>query len=105
MPLDEGVKLGISLFTSYADDDYMETYFGVDANNRNRSGLPLYEAEGGMKDFGGMLNLAYAPWKHWGITGILGLKALIGDAADSPVVDQEGSESQLFGGVMGTYAF
>jgi len=52
-----------------------------------------------------MVNLVYNPWDNWGVTGILGLKQLIGDAKDSPVVDQEGSESQLFFGVMATYRF
>jgi len=105
MPLDQGVKLGISLFTSYANDDYMQTYFSVNANNVGTSGLRYYEADSGIKDFGGMVNLAYAPWQNWGITGILGLKRLVGDAKDSPVVDQEGSENQFFGGVMATYRF
>jgi MipA family protein len=67
MDLDEGVKLGISVSTSYADDDYMETYFGVDADNANRSGLSRYGADGGIKDFGTMVNLAYAPWQNWGV--------------------------------------
>jgi outer membrane protein len=105
MPLEKGVKLGITAFTSYVDDDYMETYFSVDADNAGRSGLDEYEAEGGMKDYGVMLNLAYAPWTHWGITGILGWKQLIGDAADSPVVEDEGSDGQPFAGVMATYRF
>jgi MipA family protein len=103
--LDEGVKLGISVSSSYADDDYMETYFGVDADNANRSGLSQYGADGGIKDFGTMVNLAYAPWQNWGVTGILGVKWLLGDAADSPLVDDEGSETQLFSGVMATYRF
>jgi len=105
IPIEEGVKLGMSLFTTYADDDYMETYFSVNPGNVGTSGLPFYKAESGIKDFGAMVNLAYAPWDNWGITGILGLKQLIGDAKDSPVVDQEGSESQLFCGVMATYRF
>jgi len=105
MDLDEGVKLGISVSTSYADDDYMETYFDVDLDNANRSGLSQYEADGGIKDFGAMVNLAYAPWQNWGVTGILGVKWLVGDAADSPLVDDEGSETQLFSGVMATYRF
>jgi MipA family protein len=105
MNLNPGVNLGISAFTSYASDDYMETYFGVDADNANRSGLSRYEADGGIKDFGTMVNLAYAPWQNWGVTGMLGVKWLLGDAADSPIVDDEGSETQLLGGVMATYRF
>jgi outer membrane protein len=105
MPLAPGVLLGLSLFSSYANDDYMETYFSVDANNASRSGLRQYSADSGIKDIGTMVNLAYAPWDKWGITGLLGLRRLLGDAKDSPLVDQEGSENQLFGGVMVTYRF
>ena len=105
MNLNPGVNLGISAFTTYASDDYMETYFGVDADNANRSGLSRYNADGGIKDFGVTANLAYAPWKNWGVTGILGLKWLVGDAADSPIVDREGSETQLLAGAMATYRF
>jgi outer membrane protein len=105
IPIDKGVKLDITVFTTYASDDYMETYFSVDADNSSRSGLSQYDADSGIKDFGAMLNLGYAPWDHWGVTGILGLKRLTGDAEDSPVVDLEGSENQFFGGVMVTYRF
>ncbi len=105
MKLEDGVNLGITAFTTYASDDYMETYFGIDADNANRSGLSQYSADSGIKDFGVMANLDYSPWENWGITGIVGLKWLVGDAADSPIVDKEGSEMQLLGGVMATYRF
>ena len=101
----EAFRLGITLFTTYANDDYMESYFSVTTENRGTSGLALYDADSGLKDVGATFTLGYAPWDHWGITGILGYTRLLGDAEDSPVVDEEGSENQFMGGVMVTYRF
>ena len=104
-PLEEVLKFGITIFTTYASDDYMATYFSVTPANRGTSGLPLYNADSELKDVGVTLTLGYTPWKKWGITGILGYTKLLGDAEDSPIVDDEGSDYQLIGGVMATYRF
>ena len=37
--------------------------------------------------------------------GILRYTRLVGDAEDSPVVDDEGDENQFFGGVLVKYSF
>ncbi|MBW1895545.1 MAG: MipA/OmpV family protein [Deltaproteobacteria bacterium] len=105
VPLKNALKFGITLFTTYANDDYMDSYFSVTTANRGTSGLALYDADGGIKDFGATLTLGYAPWNNWGITGILGYTLLLGDAEDSPLVDAEGSNGQFLGGVMATYRF
>ena len=92
-------------FTTWADSDYMDTYFGVDANDALRSGLSQYSADDGIKDVG--INLG-ANWKFaqsWNLRGLLKISQLIGDADDdSPVVD-EGSETQFFTGLMILYSF
>jgi outer membrane protein len=91
------------VFTTYADGDYMETYFGVNQGNRGTSGLPGYSADKGFKDAGVNLAVDYTPWEKWGISGLVSYSALLGDAKDSPIVDDEGDDQQLFFGVMGTY--
>ena len=92
-------------FTTWADSDYMDTYFGVDANDALRSGLSQYSADDGIKDVG--INLG-ANWKFaqsWNLRGLLKISELVGDADDdSPVVD-EGSETQFFTGLMILYSF
>lgn len=93
-----------NLFLTYADDDYMDTYFGVNLGNVGTSGLPAYEADGGMKDFGARLVAHYTPWERWGVMGILSYSSLLNDAEDSPIVD-EGDDAQTFFGLMGTYRF
>ena len=93
------------LSTTYADDDYMETYFQVDSKNVGTSGLPFYNADSGIKDVGLSVVADYSLNKSWSIMGIGSYTRLVGDAEDSPVVDDEGSENQMFFGVMGIYHF
>ena len=91
------------IFTTYASDNYMNTFFSVTNNNKGTSGLPNYKAEEGMKDFGASVFVHYTPWEKWGIAGIMSYKSLLNDAEDSPVVDDEGDKGQAFLGLMATY--
>lgn len=101
----QDLRLGVSASAAYTTDDYNQTYFGVDADNAARSGLAAYKAEGGIKDVGLMVNANFALNEQWGITGIAGYKQLIGDAADSPVVDKEGNAGQVMVGAGISYSF
>ena len=81
----------------------MDTYFGVNAGNRGSSGLPDFKADSGLKDVGFNLVVNYTPWENWGIMGLLSYSALLNDAKDSPIVDDEGNDKQMSFGLMGTY--
>jgi outer membrane protein len=96
-------RIGVSL--TYADDDYMDTYFSVDADNANRSGLPIYKAESGLKDIGVNVMLLYNMAANWDIRGGLGYIALLGDAEDSPIVDIEGESGQVKASIIVIYNF
>jgi outer membrane scaffolding protein for murein synthesis (MipA/OmpV family) len=86
--------------TTYADDDYMQTYFGVDRQDAARSGLDRYNADDGMKDIALDFGANWRFAQNWDLRGLLQVKQLVGDADDdSPVVD-EGSETQLFTAVL-----
>jgi outer membrane scaffolding protein for murein synthesis (MipA/OmpV family) len=78
----------------------MESYFKIDGNNAARSGLDTYDAGGGFKDIGLNVMTTFKPWEHWGFMGLLGYKRLIGDAEDSPVVEDEGEANQFSGGCL-----
>ncbi len=73
----------------FADDDYMQTYFGVTAAQSASSGLVRYTPDSGAKSFhlGATAEYEFAP--TW--TAIAGIEyaRLVGDAADSPVVERE----------------
>ncbi len=96
-------RIGIS--STYADKDYMDTYFSVDRDNAARSGLDRYKADSGLKDFGVNYTANYAFNESWGLTGLVGYTALLNDAKDSPVVDDEGNSNQFKLGLMATYKF
>ncbi len=92
------------VFLTYADDDYMDTYFGVNpGNGGNRTTMPNYSADSGLKDVGINLVAHYTPWEKWGIMGLFSYKSLLNDAKDSPIVDDEGDDKQFMFGLMATY--
>jgi outer membrane scaffolding protein for murein synthesis (MipA/OmpV family) len=91
--------------TTFAGENYMNTYFGVNAQDSAASGLRTYHADRGFKDVGGSFLAGYRIDNHWGVTGALRYTQLLGDAADSPVVKDEGSPSQVVCGVLATYTF
>lgn len=103
-PLDPA-RVTVSGFTTYASEDYMKTYFGVSPANAARSGLPTYDADDGFKDAGATVVAAYRITENWGVTGALRYTLLLGDAADSPLVEDEGSENQLLGAAVVSYTF
>ena len=103
--INKQLSLGASISTTYASDDYNDAFFSIDADNASRSGLNQYDADGGFKDIGLRINSRYALSEKWGITGLIGYKKMIGDAADSPVVDDAGSDNQWMAGLGVSYRF
>lgn len=99
------LRLRSEIFTTWADDSYMESFFGVTAVQSQRSGMRQYRPEGGVKDVGLQLDLDYSLTQNWGVTGRLGYKRMLGDAADSPLVEDRGSANQLSTGLFLTYKF
>ena len=91
----------------WADRNYMESYFGVSSNQAAiaRAGYATFAPEAGFKSVGYSGQLL---WRiHGGFGALLGVRydRLLGDAADSPLVDGAGDPDQ-FGGVLGlSYGF
>lgn len=90
---------------SWADKDYMGTYFGVTAAQAARSGLPVYRADSGLKDIGAGVDLSYMLGRNWVVTAVGGYSRLMGDAADAPLVVRRGSPDQWMGGLFLAYRF
>ena len=89
------LRLTTSVEATYADDDYMDTYFGVNTDNVGSSGLSHFKAESGLKDVGASMMAHYQLSEKWSVIGITGYKKLLGDAKDTPLVEQEGSDNQF----------
>jgi outer membrane protein len=99
------LRLRSELYTTWADESYTETFFGVTAVQAARSGMRRYQPESGIKDIGLTLDLDYSLTENWGLTGRLGYKRMLGDAADSPLVEDRGSANQLTTGLFLSYRF
>jgi MipA family protein len=97
-----GLKLTTDLGTNYASDDYMTSFFGVSRAQSLASGLPVYRPSAGFKDVYAGLTAAIDLDERWSLLLIGRYAHLIGDAADSPIVE---AESQLFGGLGVSYKF
>ncbi len=100
------VALGVE--TSWADSNYMETYFGVDNKNTGNSGLPLYKPDSGFKDVSLSLTGAYFFNKSWAVVGVASYTRLLNDAEDSPLVEGRqgvGDKNQPVGIVAVAYTF
>jgi len=85
-------KLITSIGTNYATQDYMTAFFGTG----------LYAPDAGFKDIYVGATAAIDLTDRWSLLLIGRYAHLIGDAADSPIVE---TESQLYGGVALSYKF
>lgn len=97
--------LTLNASVSFADAKYMETYFGVNSGNRGHSSLDSFNPSAGVKDVGATAIFGHKFNEKWGVTSALRYTRLVNDAADSPLVSDEGSENQILFGVLGTYSF
>lgn len=88
-PISNSVILGAEAVATFADDNYMESYFGVSALQSARSGHARYNAEAGLKSAGVGVSATWLMTEHWLLRGEQRIEFLTGDAADSPVVVDE----------------
>lgn len=103
--LSDDLSLSLSGTTSWVDNDYMRTYFGVTQTQAARSGLPVYAAGKGIKDAGANIGLTYRLTDHWMIAATGGYTRLLNDAKDAPLVRLRGSPDQWQGGLFVAYRF
>lgn len=96
------LRLGVS--THWANDDAMQTSFGVKPREAaaSKGRLHAYSPSAGFKSAA-----VYGLWSHqlsnsWSLSTLLGVTTLLGDAADSPIVQDKTS---MFGNVGLTYSF
>lgn len=81
-------RFSAGVSTTWADEEYMQTYFGVTPVQAVLSGLPRYEIGAGFKRVDLELAATYAVSEHWLLRGEVNLGYLLGDVADSPVVQE-----------------
>ena len=88
--LSPNIKLTTGIGANYATEEYMTAYFGT----------PVYTPDAGFKDVYVGVTATVDLSERWSLLLIGRYAHLIGDAADSPIVE---TESQLYGGLALSY--
>jgi outer membrane scaffolding protein for murein synthesis (MipA/OmpV family) len=100
-PLSRTFYIGASAGLDWAGGGYAEYYYSITPAEGLVAGLSPYDADGGLKDWrlGLIANQSITGNLLGGFSvfGAAGYTHLVGDFADSPIVDDRGSSSQWFG--------
>ena len=102
--LSSNVTFSARTGATYADDEFMQSYFGVTAAQAARSvaGLSAFNAEAGIKDIYFGVGTSIALSDRWTVSLNGNYSRLLGDAADSPVIE---TEDQFSGSALIKYKF
>lgn len=97
-----GPYVTAALTVEWADNDYINGFFGVDAMQSSLSGLPQYTTAAGFKSVNLELGVLHIIYKSWTVQGLAGYNTLIGDTKNSPIVKDD--DHIYFAGII-TYHF
>ncbi len=95
-------RLEWGVATTWANAQYMQSYYGVSAAQSLSSGHAVYSPGAGISDVSTSLNLSYQATPRVSVTGGLKATSLVGSARTSPTVSSPRSVS---GSVSVGYAF
>ncbi len=82
---------------TWADNNHMDAYFSVNGAQSARSGFDQFDAEAGFKRVDIEASVGYLLTENWVVQAQVGVGFLLGDAADSPIVQEEVQPSVLLG--------
>jgi outer membrane protein len=105
MPIARQWDIGLTLSGTYGDSAYTSKYFGVDTVDAIQAPLPRYTASAGFRDVSVTPAVIYHVDQNWSIAGGVRYMRLLGDAADSPIVDGVGSKDQVIVGAGVVYSW
>jgi outer membrane scaffolding protein for murein synthesis (MipA/OmpV family) len=108
-PLSTKAAVGLFATAEHVGRGYARRYFSIDQNQSLASGLPVYNASAGWKDWsvGGLATYSITGnlLKGWKLVGGLTYGRMINDFGDSPIVSQAGSRSQWLSALGIAYTF
>jgi outer membrane protein len=98
-PLNERVTFTGGIGATYADGNYMQDYFGITTGQAISSPnfSSAYDADAGFKDVNITLGLKAELDERWTARASVRYSHLLGDAADSPIVESEDQFTGLIG--------
>ncbi|OGU19852.1 MAG: hypothetical protein A2580_15255 [Hydrogenophilales bacterium RIFOXYD1_FULL_62_11] len=104
--ISKAVDLNMGAGMWYADEDWNNYFFGVNAGNRGTSGLPDFTAGSGANQYFANVSAIVYLSKSWALAGGVRYANIAGDAADSPLVEGvagRGAQDQWIVGMGVTY--
>jgi len=104
-PVSRPIDLQVGVGATYGSSDYMNTYFGVSSKDSARSGLSLYTADSGFRDWNAQLAGVFHFSMNWHMGAGVKYFGLLSDAKDSPIVKDRGSENQWVYGIGLAYSW
>jgi MipA family protein len=81
----------------WANEDHMNSYFGVSSAQAVRSGYRSYKAASGIKSVGVNVGAFYSITENIDMNFMAGIDQLLGDAADSPITKEDFQPSVMIG--------
>ena len=108
-PLSRTFFVAANVGLDFVGNGYADYYFSIPLADSIASGLPVHDADGGMKGWkaGLLLNQSLSGdlRRGWSLFGLANYSRLVGDFKDSPIVDQRGSASQWLGALGVAYSW
>ncbi len=101
----ERLILQVGPFATYASEAFVDAYYGVSPPASTLSGLPVFDPDAGWKDVGFAFNSRYKFTDNWNINITLSGRRFLGDAEESPIIEQQGARTTAFGGAALAYSF
>jgi outer membrane protein len=80
---------------TWGNDSYVQTLYGIDAQQSQRSGRPIYTASSGLTRAGIAFGADYDITSRWSVGANFTYARLEGDAANSPIVRKRWQNSAL----------
>jgi outer membrane protein len=90
---------------SFANTHGTAPFFGIDQTEALASGLPVFNATGGLHSVGAGTQLRYQITPQWEVHSYIEYQRLTGAAAASPLIAQRGSPNQTTSSIGASYSF
>jgi MipA family protein len=105
LPVWDGLTWSAGPRLSFANTHATAPFFSIDQTESLASGLPVFNANGGLQSVGVGTQLRYQITPHWEAHSAIEYQRLTGDAAASPLVTQRGSPNQTSFSIGASYSF
>lgn len=101
----DNLSVALGLRASWATEQRIEQFFGIDAEQAERSGLPEFSPGASFQDVRLALGASWSLSKQWSLNGFVRYARLLDDIVDSPIVTPLGSPNQFTIGSFLAYRF